>query len=156
MDFADFTVNGLPLHPLLVHAVIALVPITAGAVIVHAWWPTARRRLGILTPLAALALMVAVPITVLAGQHLAAQVGPIPAVQTHTGFGLMMPAWAVALLVVAIAEWVWYAFRDRMSIHGRSRTIVSGVIKALALVVGVGALVMILLVGESGARAVWG
>lgn len=152
----DFTVNGLPLHPLLVHAVIALVPITSGAVILHAYWPLARRRLGILTPLAALALVVAVPITILAGQNLAAQVGPLPAVETHMALGMMMLGWSIALLVVAVGEWVWYAFRDRMNIHGRGRTVVSAVIKVLAAVVGVSALVMIVLVGESGARAVWG
>ncbi|BDZ45809.1 hypothetical protein [Naasia aerilata] len=64
----DFSVNGLPLHPLLVHSVIALVPITALAVVLHAVWPAARRRLGIVTPLAGLALLVAVPLTVAAGR----------------------------------------------------------------------------------------
>jgi hypothetical protein len=104
----DFSVNGLPLHPLLVHAVIALVPITALAVVLHALWPAARRRLGIVTPLAGLALLVAVPITVAAGEDLQRQVGPIPAVDRHAALGHMLLPWAIALFVLAAAEWAWF------------------------------------------------
>lgn len=76
-------VSGLPLHPLLVHAVVVLLPLTVIALLLTQFWPTARRRLGIVTPLAALAVLVLVPITVAAGQNLASLIGPLPAVQTH-------------------------------------------------------------------------
>ena len=75
-----FEIAGLPLHPLLVHAVVVLTPLTALALVLGSVWPAARRRLGIVTPLAALLLIVLVPITVAAGEALAAVVGPIPAV----------------------------------------------------------------------------
>src|SRR5690606_37393735 len=58
-----FTIAGLPLHPLLVHAVVILVPLTALALVLGSLWPAARRRLGIVTPLAAALLVVLVPIT---------------------------------------------------------------------------------------------
>jgi uncharacterized membrane protein len=39
-------VAGPPLHPLIVHAVIVLTPLTVLALLVGTFWPTARRRLG--------------------------------------------------------------------------------------------------------------
>jgi uncharacterized membrane protein len=152
----DFSVNGLPLHPLLVHSVIALVPITALAVVLHALWPAARRRLGIVTPLAGLALLIAVPLTVAAGEDLQTQVGPIPAVARHSELGHMLLPWAVALFVLAAAEWVWFRWRERLTRSVRVRRLVSVVLAVLGCGVAAGALVLIVLIGDSGARAVWG
>ena len=47
--------QGSALHVLLVHAVIVLIPLAALLTVLSAVWPAARRRLGIITPLAALA-----------------------------------------------------------------------------------------------------
>ena len=66
----DLQVGGLPLHPLIVHVIVVLVPLTALAIILGTLWPAARRRLGIVTSLAALVLVILVPITVAAGQSL--------------------------------------------------------------------------------------
>src|SRR5207342_3027803 len=41
-------ISGLPAHVLLVHLVIAAVPIASLLVIVCALWPVARRRVGII------------------------------------------------------------------------------------------------------------
>src|SRR5664279_2724119 len=101
-------IAGLPLHQLLVHAVVVLIPLTVVAVLLTQFWPVARRRLGIVTPLAALAVLVLVPITVAAGQNLASLIGPLPAVQTHQRYGEMLLPWAVALFVVAVAQWAWF------------------------------------------------
>lgn len=38
------TINGLPAHVLLVHAVVVLVPLTAIMLVLAAFWPSARRR----------------------------------------------------------------------------------------------------------------
>ena len=46
-------VGGLPLHPLIVHAVVVLLPLTVLAVLLGTFWPAARRRLGIVTALVA-------------------------------------------------------------------------------------------------------
>ncbi len=37
---------GLPAHPLLVHAAVVLVPLAAIGVVLIAFWPAARARLG--------------------------------------------------------------------------------------------------------------
>ena len=151
-------VSGLPLHPLLVHGVVVLLPLTVIALLFTQFWPTARRRLGIVTPLAALAVLVLVPITVAAGRSLASVVGPLPAVQTHQQYGEMLLPWTVALFVVALAQWVWF----RWGVH-RYRAPSSSLATAaplllavLSVVVGVGNLILVVLIGDSGARAVWG
>lgn len=145
-----FELAGLPLHPLIVHSVVVLVPLTALALILGAFFPGARKRLGIVTPIAALVVLVLVPLTMLAGEALAEEVGPVPAVQHHAELGRMLWPWALAMSVVAVGQWCWYRF-------GRApRRAARAIIAALAVVSGAGSTVMVVLIGEAGARAVWG
>ncbi|MBT2498884.1 hypothetical protein J7E25_07225 [Agromyces sp. ISL-38] len=151
-------VAGLPLHPLIVHAVVVLTPLTVLALLLGTFWPSARRRLGIVTPLGALVVLVLVPITVLAGQTLAEVIGPIPAVERHRGLGEMLLPWAIALFVVAAAQWAWFRFGDARIREGSptaARAVVIG-LAAASVVVGVGTVVLLVLIGDSGSRAVWG
>ncbi|WES64975.1 hypothetical protein P0L94_02620 [Microbacter sp. GSS18] len=158
--FADtgiFEVAGLPAHPLLVHAVVVLIPLTVLALWLGTVWPAARRRLGIVTPAAAVAVLILVPITAAAGRALAEVVGPLPAVQRHQAFGQALLPWTIALFVVAAGQWAWFRYADAR-VRVRSRRWAHGVVialGALAFAVGAGSLVMVVLVGDSGARAVW-
>jgi hypothetical protein len=145
-----FEIAGLPLHPLIVHAVVILVPLTALALILGAFLPAARKRLGIVTPLAALVVLVLVPITMLAGEALAEQVGPVPAVLHHADLGRLLWPWTLAMFLVAAVQWCWYRFAE-----GPRRT-ARWIVAVLAVVSGVGSTVMVVLIGEAGARAVWG
>jgi len=151
-------VSGLPLHPLLVHAVVVLVPLTVIAVFLSQFWPTARRRLGIVTPLAALGVMVLVPITIAAGKSLAELIGPLPAVQTHQHYAQMLLPWAIALFLVAGAQWTWFRwgvlrYRQPSSALATAAPVMLAV---ATVVVGVGALIAVVVAGDTGARAVWG
>lgn len=151
-------VAGLPLHPLIVHAVVVLTPLTVLALLLGAFWPAARRRLGVATALGALVVLVLVPITVAAGQSLAERIGPVPAVERHEELGEMLLPWAIALFVVAAAQWAWFRFGEpEMRRRSPRGALAVGIGLAVAsLVVGVGTLLMIVLIGDSGARAVWG
>ncbi|RNE59380.1 hypothetical protein [Cryobacterium tepidiphilum] len=153
----DYTVAGLPLHILLNHAVVVLVPLTAGAVALHALWPVAARRLGIVTPLAALVVLVLTPITVQAGEALERAVGVTPAIQRHHDLGEMLLPWVIGLFVVAVAEWLWSHYGpgwgERM--RPRTRTAIRAALAVAAVVVAAGSVVMIVLIGDAGARAVW-
>lgn len=151
-------IAGLPLHPLIVHAVVILTPLTALALLLGTVWPAARRRLGIVTPLAALVLVVLVPITVVAGEALMAVVGPVPAVVTHEGCGRMLMPWVIGMFLVAAAQWAWFRWGAGGGTDaGRPRRrVIAIVLGVLAVAVAVGATVMVVLIGESGARAVWG
>ncbi|MDP3949472.1 DUF2231 domain-containing protein [Microbacterium sp.] len=153
-----FEIGGLPLHPLIVHLVVVLTPLTALALMLSVFWPAARRRLGIVTPLAALFVLILVPITVAAGESLKEVVGPLPAVERHESWGRMLLPWAIALFVVAAAQWAWYRFGRPGAVEERPPLArVTGVaLGVLAIGVSIGTIVMIVLIGDSGARAVWG
>src|SRR6478752_3775230 len=104
--------RGLPLHVLLVHGVIVLIPLAALLTVLSAVWPAARRRLGIITPLVALAALIAVPITQNAGEWLilrayAAQgTGPgAELVLEHANLGRTMLWFAIGLFVASLLVW---------------------------------------------------
>jgi len=151
-------VGGLPLHPLIVHVTVVLVPLTALAIILGTLWPAARRRLGIVTPLAALVLVILVPITVAAGQALEKVVGERPGVLEHASLGGMLLPWVIAMFVASAAQWAWYRWGVTRATpeHARRTTAISIAIGVVAVIAAVGAVVMVVLIGESGARAVWG
>jgi hypothetical protein len=154
------TFAGLPLHILLVHVLVVGGPLTALAVLLHAFWPAARRRLGIVTPIAGLIILVLTPITVHAGEYLQPVVGTTPAVALHVERGLTLQPWAIALFAVSLAEWTWWrallapGFGPRLTSTVRWGGTV--IIWAAAAVIAIGFLVDIVLIGDSGARAVWG
>lgn len=98
-------VRGLPAHVFLVHAVVVLVPLSAGLLVLAAWWPAARVRLGPFLPLLAAGCLVLVPLTTNAGAWLQQRVGPDPLVQRHAALGEQLLPWVAALLLLAVAVW---------------------------------------------------
>ena len=170
------TLDGLPAHPLLVHAVVILLPLAAGALVLHAVWPAARRRLGLVTPGLALVVLALVPVTMRAGRDLADSIGAAssPQVQRHQQLADQLLPWTVALFVLAVAQWWWTGPGDRVlagagsaggtgSAGGSSggsaggvRRLASLALLLLTLVVAVGATVVLVRAGDAGARATWG
>jgi hypothetical protein len=152
-------VNGLPLHVLLVHFVIVLVPLTALCALAVPLWPAARRRLGIVTPLLALANVVLVPIVTDAGEWLQARVPSTPLIQQHAALGKGLYPWVIALFVFTALQWAWFFFVDRPGRARRPsatvRTVVIVVLAVIAAVLAAGTIVDVVLIGEAGSRAVW-
>ncbi|REJ07703.1 hypothetical protein DY023_03475 [Microbacterium bovistercoris] len=142
------------MHPLLVHATVVLTPLTALAVALAALWPAARRRMGWAPPIAAVIVAGLVPITVLAGRSLAETVGYTPPVLRHEALGLMLIPWTIALLVAAVLV----QLQDRMlrRVAPATARILRIVITAAAVIAAVGTIVVTVLTGDAGARAVWG
>jgi hypothetical protein len=162
MNF-DWEFNGLPLHVLIVHAVVIVVPLAALCAVLTAFWPAVRRRLGIVTPLIALAALVLVPLAVQAGEWLQSRLVTItPLLGAHTSLGGTLLPWVIVLFLVAALQWVWYRYSNgdgaRSTSVLRSRTgrlIVTVIIDLVVVVSAVGAVVTVALIGESGSRAVW-
>ncbi len=171
MDLLE--ISGLPLHPLIVHAVVVLAPLTSLALVLGALFPQVRLRLGAVTMLAALVVLLLVPVTIVAGESLKERVGPVPSVLQHEALGRMLPPWAIALFVAAAAQWCWYRFRpagesaadasggsagSRRAPRDRRQAdrIATLAFAVLAVIVAVGTTTMVVLIGESGARSVWG
>ncbi|TFV89570.1 DUF2231 domain-containing protein [Blastococcus sp. CT_GayMR16] len=144
------TVFGLPTHAIVVHATVVLLPLAALLVLLHAFWPTARRRLGIVTPLLAGVALVLVPLSTQSGESLEHSVGRSALVERHAELADGMLPWAIGLFAVAVGLWLL----DRPSGGGRPRwlPIVAGV---LAVVAVVGTVQQVVRVGHAGAKATW-
>jgi hypothetical protein len=151
----DYEFAGLPLHVLLVHFVVIVVPLAALCTVLAAAWPAARRRLGVVTPIIALAALISVPITTAAGEWLEARVGNTPLILAHAALGRTLLPWAIATFVVATVQWVWFRFgSSRVPARGARITVTAALALAVA-VIAVGSVVTVVQIGESGARAVW-
>lgn len=155
------TFDGLPAHPLLVHAVVVLLPLAAGALVLHTLWPAARRRLGVVTPLLALVVVALVPVTIKAGEDLARNFGTNPAVARHEQLGKQVLPWAIALFVLAAVQWWWGGPGERVLVGADGaptgvRRSVHVALAVLAVVAAVGATVVLVRAGDAGARATWG
>jgi hypothetical protein len=159
---------GLPAHVLLVHFVVVLVPLTCLAVILHSVWPTARSRLGIVTPALALVSLVLVPITTHAGVYFKnhQRVGPqIEAkVLHHQALGNQLIYYVIPLLVVAGGVWLLGRYLDGASVPGfatggtEPRTVpawVSILVAVVAIGLAVATSIQLYRIGDAGAHAVW-
>ena len=157
----DWSLGGLPLHALLVHFTVVVIPAAALAVILTAVWPAARRRLGIVTPILAALALIAVPFTVNAGKWLYERVPHTPEAETHEEIGTSLLPWAIALFVVAALQWVWFRVDRTPASTGTLRSKrgmrkgVTVLMMLAVLITSVGSIVTVVRIGDSGARAVW-
>ncbi|WP_067573168.1 DUF2231 domain-containing protein [Nocardia acidivorans] len=147
-----WSVSGLPVHVLLVHGIVVLVPLTATLVIVCALWPAARRRF--IWPTAALAVLVTAltPVTIEAGEWLQQRLGSTPAIDKHVHLGGQMLYFVVPLLITAALVVLVHVREGQGKPLGRA---VVAVVAVLAVAAGGAATVQTYRVGDSGAHAVW-
>jgi hypothetical protein len=142
------TLNGLPLHPLVVHAVVVLLPLAVLGVAALAIRPSLVDRFGALVVGVTVLATVCIPIATSTGEDLEHRVGD-PGVHAHLGDALIW--FALPLLAVAVAM-IW-THRRTAGRAGRGATGVA--VSVLALIVAAANLVQVYRVGDSGARAVW-
>jgi hypothetical protein len=158
----EWTISGLPLHPLLVHATVMLVPTAAIMAILGSVWPAARRKLGIVTPIVATAAAVAVALTIQAGEALEERVTETDLVEAHTEGGEAATPWIVLLVVAAWVQWAWFAFAKKRLAEGAKAVfgattskVVPVVLAVLVVASAAGSAWTVYKIGEAGARAVW-
>lgn len=98
------TIQGLPAHVFLVHAVVILVPLSALMLLLIAFWPAARQRFSLLATVLSAVTLVFVPITTEAGSwlshHLPRTPENTPLIRAHAQLGDSMLPWAIGLFVV--------------------------------------------------------
>jgi hypothetical protein len=150
------TVFGLPTHAIVVHATVVFLPLAALAVLLHAFWPAARRRLGGATPLLAGVALVLVPLATQSGESLEHSVRENALIERHAELADGMLPWAIGLFVVAVGLWLLDRRRVSAPADDVSRArwvpIVAGVLTAVAVV---GTVQQIVRVGHAGAEATW-
>lgn len=156
------TLNNLPIHPLLVHFTVVLVPLSALLLVVSLCWPAAHRRLGIVTPAVALTSLVLVPLTTHAGEWLEHQTPHDPLVRIHAELGDQLIYWSTGVFLASLAWWVlhqpkireWWNARRRPALPLVGRGLAVG-IAFVGVILAVGSVVQVYRIGDSGAAAVW-
>jgi hypothetical protein len=148
-------VNGLPVHPLVVHAVVVLLPLAALGTLAIALRPTWRTPYGYLVTGAALLSTALIPVATSSGEALERRVGD-PGVHARLGDQLIW--FAIPLLVLAAAlTWIARQAARPAGAAGRAPgTGLTRTVATLAVVAALAAGVQVYRVGDSGARAAWG
>jgi hypothetical protein len=154
------TVNGLPAHVLLVHAIVVLLPLAAALLVLTTLWTPARRRLAGPNAILSVLVVVLVPITTSAGEWLEGRVSPNPLIHRHAELG--DTAIYAAIGVATLAVILWWRQRESTGRTPASRTFLAPASKALtaaltvvAVLVSGAAVYDVVRIGDSGAKASW-
>lgn len=154
------SIGGIPLHPLVVHAVVVLVPLAALGLLAVVVFPALARRYSGLLVLLTLVAGGAVPVAIRTGQQLREGLqASLPAgsptaqaIETHARLGQEMYYVAPPLVIATVLVW-WMTRRDiqRRPLGSAPRWLVR-IASVVAAVVG---LVWVVRVGHSGAATIW-
>ncbi|MGO4341599.1 DUF2231 domain-containing protein [Pedococcus sp. 2YAF34] len=164
------TVLGLPLHPLVVHAVVVIVPLAALLLAASAVSPRFRRWALWATPVVAVLGLVLVPVATSSGEDLEHSIQSTPALEAHTELGDTLLPFMIVLTVLAVALFVLERRRTipvsdgpgatRVGAPSDTRTgldspVLVRAVAVLALVASLATMVQVVRIGHSGANAVW-
>lgn len=144
-------INGIPLHPLVVHAIVVLLPLATLGTLAIAVRPGWRLRYGPLVVASALVATVLTPVATSSGEEFQKRVGDPGA---HAELGGQLIWFAIPLLVLSAAL-VFVEWR-RSRTEDASSTTLPRVVAVLAVIAAMACAVQVYRVGDSGARAAWG
>jgi hypothetical protein len=163
---------GLPVHVLVVHAVVVLMPVAALGTVVIAARPATRPRWGWPVVILTAVATTAVPIATSSGDGLEHNLPRTPAMTTHTHLGDQLLPYAIAMLVFVTGLMLLQRYREQsatkyarhagpgtMAIAPATEGRVRLGIAALAVLAGTFAVlstVQVVRIGDTGARAAWG
>lgn len=139
------TFGGLPLHPLVVHFAVVLLPLSALGLIVIVIRPAWAKTFGWLVMAGLLVGAGAAFVAKETGEALSSHVG-LP--QEHANYGDKLPLVAVLLFVVALA---WFLLIRKT----QRRTPATIVLAIISVLLAVAATVLTVVVGHTGAEAAW-
>lgn len=172
------TIGGLPLHPLVVHFVVVLLPVASLGALLTAVWPAVRRRFGWLTVAAAVVATALVPVATTSGENLETGLGGgNPLIDRHQELADLMIWWALGLTVAVAALMALHTLAERQAnapadvdpdeggfaatatttttkrATGVTVSMIVAAVATVGLAVGTG--IHIYRVGDAGARTVW-
>lgn len=147
-------VFGLPAHPLIVHAVVVLVPLAALGGLAISALTSMRLRYGTLVVAGALAGMLSNIAAQLSGPDLAGSLDQLsPAALRHMELGDDLLVWTILLFVGTAVQMVGQRLVDSDRPQGRVVRLAGIVVTVVAAVV---ATVQTVRIGHAGSYAVWG
>ncbi len=143
------TLAGLPLHPLLVHGAVVLVPLVAIGALVMSYLPSFSRRHGKIILGLAVVAQVAVFLAKISGEAFEEILNKN--VEMHAELGEIAPLVTIPMIILIYFRW-------RMDRSGSTfGSVAIRRLTSIALAVAsLASLVVIFLVGHSGAASVWG
>ena len=156
------TLLGLPVHPLIVHAVVVLVPLAAVLLGMSAVSPRFRHWARYATPATALLGLVMVPLATSSGENLERNVEQTAQLREHTQLGDTLLPFMIVVTVLAFGL-AWFELRGSRGGHEGSQGFVARlgspavlrVAAVLGVVAALGTLVQVGRIGHSGAQSVW-
>ena len=144
MDELFLRFGDLPLHPLAVHFAVVLLPLSAIVFIVAVCWPKFRTKFLVSS---LVGLGVSLPAVYVASQSGKAFQEVVGSPGVHAELGDSMMALSIGMFVVAFAYWL-----------AVKRDLAKPIVYALSFIgisVAIASIVMIVLIGHSGAAATW-
>jgi hypothetical protein len=143
------TLAGLPLHPLLVHSAVVLVPLVAIGALVMSYLPSFSRRHGKIILILAVIAQVSVFLAKMSGEAFAEILDKN--VEKHAELGEITPLVTLPMVILIYLRW-------RLDRSGSTfGSVVIRRLTSVALVVSsLVSIIVIVLVGHSGASSVWG
>lgn len=149
------TVLGLPLHPLIVHATVVIVPLAALTVLGYVFWPRFRGWIGwgVVAVTGAAALLV--PLSTQSGEALEHLLPRSALIERHAHLADSLLPWVSALLLGAVGLYLWRPGVRRITAGRVVPRWLVGLIVVVAVVGAAGTLVDVVLIGHSGATAAW-
>lgn len=143
------TIAGLPVHPLVVHATVVLLPLAALGTIVLAFSRTLRGRFGWLVVATYAVAAVSAFVAKESGEALGHHVGEP---RTHAFWGDIVPVVAIPAFLLTL---VWFIVARRADKAERPSP-AGTVLGIIAAVASAAAIAVTVLAGHSGAQAAWG
>jgi hypothetical protein len=151
------TIAGLPVHPLAVHVVVVLLPLMSVVTVAVAVRPAWRAKAAVWVVAADAAVLVCSLVARQSGMALQRRLSSfrtdgVLVAADHGGKGAVLPWFALGLLVAAALVW-WTCRRPLPAARAGAMTTL---VTVLAVVAGAAAIGWTVVVGDAGARAVWG
>jgi len=143
---------GLPLHPLIVHATVVMIPLAALTVVLAAVWPRFRRWAGPLPAAISLIGLILVPLSTSTGETLEKHVERSALLEKHTDMAEGLLPWMIGLLVFAA---IGYAIHYRADRGQSANAFLTRGVAVLAIAAALGTTVQVARIGHSGAKAAW-
>jgi formate hydrogenlyase subunit 3/multisubunit Na+/H+ antiporter MnhD subunit len=153
------TIDGLPLHPLVIHATVTVLPLAALVLLLAGVWPRARRYFHVAPLVLSVLAAILLAVTYQTGNNLRAEIGTTPLIARHVHLAhqLLIPVLGMVLASFVVEVVRRQDSRVQQPARADSGSTVLVVIAAvLAVVFALGTAVQTVRVGEAGARAVWG
>ncbi len=156
------TVDGLPLHPLVVHAVVVLLPLSAVGTVLIAVRPAWRRRFGAAVAALTVLAVATVPVAQQTGDQLHDKLKSLdnPLIERHAELGETLLPYVVVfgVLVLALVFTGWLSDRRARVAEAPRRGLWQVLVVALAVLAVLSAAATtarVVQIGHSGSTAVW-